>query len=171
MKFNLLAAAAMAGLIALSFPRASTAQNAEAIFSTDSMKPEIALDLAKSALDICRAAGYQVAIAVVDRSGLTQVVLRDRFAGAHTVDTATRKAWTAVSFRTATLDLGTLVKESPVMAGLPDITNALVLGGGIPVQAAGNIVGGIGISGAPGADLDHECAEKAIEKFQDLLDF
>jgi uncharacterized protein GlcG (DUF336 family) len=57
------------------------------------------------------------------------------------------------------------------MAGLPDITNALVLGGGIPVQAAGNIIGGIGISGAPGADLDHDCAQKAIEKIQDFLDF
>lgn len=171
MKLPLFAAAALAGLIAIAGPRAATAQNAEAIFSTDSMKPEVALDLAKSALDICRAAGYQVAIAVVDRSGLTQVVLRDRYAGAHTVDTAMRKAWTAVSFRTATLELNTLVKEAPAMTGLPDITNALVLGGGIPVQAAGNIIGGIGISGAPGADLDHECAEKAIEKIQDFLDF
>lgn len=171
MKFNLIAAAALGGLLALASPQAAEAQNADAIFSTESMKPEVALDLAKSALEICRAAGYQVAVAVVDRSGLTQVVLRDRFAGAHTVDTATRKAWTAVSFRTATLDLGTLVKESPVMAGLPDITNALVLGGGIPVQAAGNIIGGIGISGAPGADLDHNCAQKAIDKIQEFLDF
>ena len=171
MKLNLFAAAALAGLLAVAAPQTAKAQNAEALFSTESMKPEVALDLAKSALEICRAAGYQVAIAVVDRSGLTQVVLRDRFAGAHTVDTATRKAWTAVSFRTATLELGNLVKDEPVMAGLPDITNALVLGGGVPVQAAGNIIGGIGISGAPGADLDHECAEKAIEKIQDFLDF
>lgn len=164
--FGLLAAA-----FALTAPQSARAQNAEALVSLESLKPEVALELAQEALQVCRDAGYQVAIAVVDRSGLLQVMLRDRFAGAHTVDTAVRKAWTAVSFRTSTLELNTLVAESPVMAGLPDITNALVLGGGVPITAAGTLVGGIGISGAPGADLDDECARQAIEKVQDFLDF
>lgn len=156
---------------ALAAPHSARAQNAEALVSVDFLKPEVALDLAQAALQVCRDAGYQVAVAVVDRSGLPQVMLRDRFAGAHTVDTAVRKAWTAVSFRTSTLELNTLVAESPVMAGLPDITNALVLGGGVPITAAGTLVGGIGVSGAPGADLDDECAREAIAKFQGFLDF
>jgi len=171
MKKTLFACAALAGLLAFTPVQPSRAQNADALVSHESMKPEVALDLARSALKICQEAGYQVAVAVVDRAGLTQVLLRDRFAGAHTIDTATRKAWTAMSFRTATLDLSTLARTDPVMAHLPDVTNALALGGGIPVLAAGNLIGAIGISGAPGADLDHSCAQKAIETIQDFLDF
>jgi len=166
-----LTAALMLGLATLLPAPNADAQNAEALVTTESLKPEVALDLAKAALEICRGEGYQVAIAVVDRAGLPQVVLRDRYAGAHTVDTATRKAWTAVSFRSSTLELSSLVAEEPVMATLPDITNALVLGGGVPVLAAGTLVGGIGISGAPGADLDDACANKALESIQDFLDF
>lgn len=171
MRAVMIKAALVALTLALAPVPPATAQNAEALVSYDSLKPEVALDLASKALAVCRDAGYQVAITVVDRAGLPLVVLRDRFAGAHTVDTATRKAWTAVSFRTATLDLTRLVAEDPDMARLPDVTGALVLGGGIPVLAAGNMVGGIGISGAPGAALDHDCANKAIESMQDFLDF
>ncbi|MEQ8333347.1 heme-binding protein [Nisaea sp.] len=171
MKQTIFACSLLAALLVLAPIQQSNAQNADALVSQESMKPEVALDLAKAALKICQEAGYQVAVAVVDRAGLTQVLLRDRFAGAHTIDTATRKAWTAASFRTSTLDLTALVETEPVMAHLPDITNALVLGGGVPVLAAGNLIGAIGISGAPGADLDDACAQKALETIQEFLDF
>src|SRR6187200_1954195 len=68
------------------------------------LSPEIALDSARAALAECRKRGYQVAVAVVDRFGVTQVMLRDRFAGPHTVASATGKGWTAVSFRSNTSD-------------------------------------------------------------------
>lgn len=171
MKKNVLASAMLAVLLSLAAPHPSRAQNADALVTYEAMKPEIALDLAKSALTICREAGYQVAVAVVDKAGLPQVLLRDRYAGPHTISTATRKAWTAVSFRASTLELTSLVKSSEAMAHLPDVTNALVLGGGIPVLAAGKVIGAIGISGAPGADLDDACAQKAIATIQDVLDF
>lgn len=171
MKKTILSCVALAGLLALAPIHSSNAQNADALVTYESMKPEVALELAKSALGICQEAGYQVTVAVVDRAGLTQVLLRDRFAGPHTISTATRKAWTAVSFRSSTLELSSLVGTDAVMAQLPDITNALVLGGGVPVLAAGTLVGGIGISGAPGADLDDDCAQKAIEIMRDYLDF
>lgn len=74
----------------------------DALVTYKSLSVEVALDLARAALDACRARGFQVAVAVVDRFGVTQVTLRDRFAGPHTVSTATGKAWTAVSFRTNT---------------------------------------------------------------------
>jgi hypothetical protein len=66
-----------------------------------SLSPELALELARASLAECRKRGYQAAIAVVDRFGVTQVMLRDRFAGAHTPATAAGKAWTAASFRTS----------------------------------------------------------------------
>ena len=80
-------------------------QGQDALVAYKTMSPDVALDLARAALADCRQRGYQVAVAVVDRFGVTQVVLRDRFAGPHTTATATGKAWTAVSFRTNTSDL------------------------------------------------------------------
>lgn len=159
------------GIGALLGPSAGVAQNQEALVTYQSLKPDVALELAQAALKECRQAGYQVAITVADRFGHVLVTLRDQFAGPHTVETATRKAWTAVSFRTATLELTDLIRENKVMANLGDIPGALALGGGVPVNAAGILVGGIGISGAPGADLDHACAVKAIGSIQEKLDF
>ena len=75
------------------------AQTPAATFQIKTLTPETALVAAQAALAACRAQGYQVGVAVVDRSGLTQVFLRDRFAGAHTVDVATNTAWTAASSR------------------------------------------------------------------------
>ncbi len=78
------------------FILSSAVQAQEAVFQTKSLVPETALKAAKAALDACRKEGFQVAVAVVDRSGLTQVLLRDRFAGAHTPEVAQNKAWTEV---------------------------------------------------------------------------
>lgn len=150
---------------------AAHAQNEDALVTYQSLKPSVALELAQSALTICRDAGYQVAITVTDRFGVSLVMLRDQYAGTHTVSTATRKAWTAVTFRTSTIELNDVAATNKHMTHIGDITNALALGGGVPVLAGGVLVGGIGISGAPGAELDHDCAIKAIETIQDDLDF
>ena len=74
----------------------------QATFTTKSLTPETAQKAAQAALERCRADGFQVSVAVVDRSGITQVLLRDRFAGPHTVEIATNKAWSAASFRRPT---------------------------------------------------------------------
>lgn len=150
---------------------AAQAQDAEALVSFKSMRPALAIELAQAALENCQQGGYQVAVAVVDRFGQTQVVIRDRYAGAHTVDTATAKAWTAASFRTATLELDQSIGEGTLSRGLRDIPGALVLGGGVPVEAAGSIVGVVGVSGAPGPDIDEDCARAGIEAISDRLDF
>jgi len=147
------------------------AQAAESLTSFSSMKPSVAVALAQAALTHCSNAGYQVSVAVVDRFGVTQVVIRDQFAGAHTVETAEGKAWTAASFRTATQALDEGIGEGTLSAGIRDIPGALVLGGGIPVEAAGSIVGGVGVSGAPGGALDEECARAGVDAVSDQLQF
>ena len=81
------------------------------------LSPELALDSARAALAECRKRGYQVAVAVVDRFGVTQVMLRDRFAGAHTPATAAGKAWTAASFRTDTSALMAISQPGMPQAG------------------------------------------------------
>jgi len=128
-----------------------------------SLAPEVALEMARAALANCRDSGYQVAVTVVDRSGVPQVMLRDRFAGPHTPDTAGRKAWTAVSFRSDTLSLAETTGSHSPQSGARHIDNALMIGGGIPVMASGSIVAGIGISGAPSGEADHACAQAGID--------
>ena len=139
------------------------AQSEDALVGLKVMTLDTALKLAEAALASCRNSGYQVAVAVVDRMGTTQVVLKDRFAGPHTPETARRKAWTAVSFRENTLSLAALTASGSPQAGVRHVTDALMVGGGVPVEAAGSIVGGVGISGAPGGAEDDACARAGID--------
>ena len=147
------------------------AQDDGALVTFQVMKPEVALTLAQAALENCREQGYQVGVAVVDRFGVTQVFLRDRFAGPHVEETARRKAWTAVSFRTDTLTLAEETAPDKISSGIRHLSMALPLGGGVPVDAAGSLVGGVGVSGAPGPDLDDACARVGIEAVADDLAF
>ena len=143
----------------------------EALVTYKSLSPELALDLARAALAHCRQQGYQVAVAVVDRFGVTQVLLSDRFAGPHTVTTALGKAWTAASFRTNTTDLVGATQPGTPQAAVRDLPGAVVLGGGVMVEAAGSLLGAVGVSGGPGGEADEGCAKAGIEAIRDKLDF
>ena len=143
----------------------------EGLRSFKVMKPAIALDLASAALEHCRSQGYQVSVSVVDRFGIPQVMLRDELAGVHTPETARRKAWTAVSFRTDTLALAEVTKAGQGASGIRHVADAMMVGGGVLVEAAGELVGGVGVSGAPGGDIDAECAVAGIDAVSDALEF
>jgi uncharacterized protein GlcG (DUF336 family) len=131
-------------------------------FTVRLMTPETALKAAHAALAKCRAQGFQVAVAVVDRGGVTQAFLRDRLAGPHTVEVATNKAWTAASFRTTTKELERGTRAGEPAAGLRNVPRVMTVGGGVPIEAGGSLLGAIGVSGAPGGDADHMCAEAGI---------
>jgi uncharacterized protein GlcG (DUF336 family) len=143
----------------------------DALVSYKSLSPAIALELAQAALMNCQQRGYQVAAAVVDRFGVVQVVLRDRYAGAHTPATASGKAWTAATFRSSTSNLFAISQPGMMQAGIRNLPGAVVIGGGLVVEAGGALVGAIGISGAPGGDADEACAKAGIEAIQSKLDF
>ena len=143
----------------------------EGLVTFKSMSVDLALSLARAALADCQKQGYQVSVAVVDRFGVTQVLLRDRFAGSHTVPTATGKAWTAVSFRTNTGDLVAATGPGSPQAGVRAIPGATIIAGGVMVEAAGSLVGAVGVSGAPGGDNDEACAKAGIAAVRDKLDF
>lgn len=148
-----------------------SAQDDDAFVQFQVLKPEVAMRLAEATLEACREAGFQVGVSVVDRFGLPQVYLRDRFAGPHVHETATRKAWTAVSFRTDTLTLDLLTRPGEIPAGIRLISQALPLGGGVPVEAAGSIVAGVGVSGAPSPEADDTCARAGIAAIEDDIAF
>jgi uncharacterized protein GlcG (DUF336 family) len=143
----------------------------ENLVTFKSMSVDLALALGRAALADCQKHGYQVAVAVVDRFGVTQVLLRDRFAGAHTVPTATGKAWTAVSFRTNTSEIVANTQPGMPQAGVRGLPGVTAIAGGVTVEAAGSLVGAVGVSGAPLGDNDEACAKAGIAAVRDKLDF
>jgi uncharacterized protein GlcG (DUF336 family) len=143
----------------------------ESLVTHKSLAPGIALDLAQAALADCGQRGYQVAVAVVDRFGVIQVVLRDRYAGPHTPATASGKAWTAATFRSSTSNLFAISQPGMMQAGIRNLPGAVIIGGGLVVESGGSLVGAIGVSGAPGGDADEACAKAGIEAIQVKLDF
>lgn len=158
-------------VIALFAASCSLAQaQASSTFSIKLMTPETALDAARAAFADCRRQGYQVSVAVVDRFGIVQVLLRDRFAGAHTVGVAADKAWTAASFRTATGALGEETQPGKPMSALRGHPRVLPAGGGQVIESGGSVLGAIGVSGAPGGEADDSCARAGIRAITDALE-
>ena len=142
-----------------------------ATYSIRNMTVDTALKAAQVALKTCRDNGWQVAVAVVDRSGAVQVLLRDRYAGAHTPRTASGKAWTAVSFRTNTGALVDLTQPGKPQSGLRSLPRVVILGGGMIIEGGGQMLGAIGVSGAPGGEADEACAKAGIAAIQESLEF
>jgi uncharacterized protein GlcG (DUF336 family) len=157
--------------VVLSMLAPTVAQAQEAVVTYKSIGLELALDAAQAALKDCQKRGYQVAVAVVDRFGTPQVLLRDRFAGPHTPPTATGKAWTSATFRNSTTELNAISQPGMMQAGLRNLPNVVIIGGGVMIEGGGAMLGAIGVSGAPGGDADELCAKAGVAAIQDKLDF
>lgn len=155
-------------LIAGLHPASARAQDG-ALVQFEILNPDLAITLARETLAACREQDFQVAVAVVDRFGNPQAIVRDRYAGPHTPDTSTRKAWTAVSFRADTTELVENTKAGTPQAGARDVSNALMLGGGVLIEVSGKVVGAIGVSGAPSGEADAACARAGLEAIQGEL--
>jgi uncharacterized protein GlcG (DUF336 family) len=163
--------AALAAALAVAPPISAWADEPPMLWSARQLTVEAARQVADAALAECRRLGALVAVSVVDRAGVPLAMLRDPLAGMHTPDTAQRKAWTAVSFRNGTTELMQATRPDSPNGGIRHLPQVAMLGGGLVVEAAGSIVGGVGVSGAPGGDLDDACARKGIDAIADRLEF
>lgn len=143
---------------------------AQSTFTVRLLTPETALKAAQAALKKCRDSGYQAAVAVVDRMGVVQVLVRDRFAGPHTPDMATAKAYTAVSFRTNTSELAEATQAGRPQSGIRHRPDVAAVGGGMMIEAGGSLLGAIGVSGAPGGREDDACAEAGIAAIREDIE-
>jgi uncharacterized protein GlcG (DUF336 family) len=150
------------------FPLAAAAQGTHTI---KLLTPDTALKAAQAGLKKCRDGGYQATVAVVDRMGVTQVLLRDRYAGAHTVHTAQAKAYSAVSFRTNTTELAEATQAGRPQSGIRQLPGVAAVGGGLMIEAAGSLLGAIGVSGAPGGKEDDACAAAGIAAIREDIEF
>ena len=136
------------------------------------LKPSVNLTMAQAAMENCREAGFQIGVMVTDKFGIPQVFIRDQYAGVHVFEMTHRKAWTAVTFRTATSELSELTAAGTELAGLRNLSKAMMVGGGLPVlDGEGSLVAGIGVSGAPGGYQDENCAAAGIAAIEDELAF
>ena len=118
----------------------------------------------QASLDACKKDGYKVSVSVVDRGGVLRAIARADGAGSHTIDSSRKKAYTAASFRRPTTELAELINKMQTLQALREINDqVLMLGGGLPIEINGQVVGGIGVGGAPGADLDDACAQAGLD--------
>ena len=139
------------------------------ITSADDLPKESVLPLGlankaiQAALDACKKDGYRVSVSVVDRAGVLRAMGRADGAGPHTVESSRKKAYTAASLRRPTSELADLITKVPTLQALRDINGeVLIVGGGLPIDIGGEVVGGIGVGGAPGAHLDDACAQGGL---------
>ena len=160
----------MRSVLALTLCWACAAQ-AQGTFTVKVLTPETALKAAQAALAKCRAGGFQVTVAVVDRMGVLQVLLRDRFAGPHTPDMASAKAYTAASFRTNTTELAEASQPGRPQSGIRSRPGVAAVGGGVMIQGGGALLGAIGVSGAPSGREDDACAEAGIAAIREDVEF
>lgn len=147
-------------------PLPVTAQN---LVTERSIGATLAAEAVAAAVEACAGRGHRVAAAVVDRSGVLRALLRADGAGPHTVASSRAKAYTAASMRANTTQILETVRTNPGAQRLPDIEGFLVVGGGMPIRAGDEVVGAIGVAGAPGGHLDDQCAEAGIARIRERL--
>ena len=148
-----------------------SAHAAEGVVTYKSLAPDVAFDLARSALQQCRTDGYQVAVVVTDRFGAPLVELRDRYTPVAALDIAKGKAWTAVTFTRNTSDFAKAMKDGTIGAGLAGVPGVTPLAGAVVIEAGGSLLGAVGVAGAPGGDKDEACAKAGLAAVQDKLEF
>ncbi len=136
----------------------------QGVVTMKQLSTEVANGIAMAALEQCRKDGFRVSVAIVDRAGNLQVLIRDNGVGPHTADTARRKAYTSASMGISTAEFATRV-ANPGAAALKDITGVIPLAGALPIRAGSDLLAGIGVGGAPGGDKDEACAKAGIDKF------
>lgn len=156
------AVTAMAGLLA--GPMAAQPAVAEELPKESVLPLGVVNKAIHAALESCKKDGYRVSVSVVDRAGVLRAMERADGAASHTVDSSRKKAYTAAGMRRPTTELADLIMKVPTLQALRDINvDMLILGGGLPIEIGGEIVGGIGVGGAPGAHLDDACAQDGLD--------
>jgi uncharacterized protein GlcG (DUF336 family) len=145
----------------------SSTVSAQGLVSQKNIPLAMAQTIAQAALAQCESMGFKVSVAVVDRGGLTIVMLRGDGAGLHTPEGAERKAYTARTFSQPSADFVKRMSDRPDTVGSRQYTRVLALGGGLPIKAGNEVVGAVGVSGSPGKD--DACSQAGIDKVADQL--
>lgn len=148
---------------------AAFAASAQTVRTEKNISLALANQIAAATVAACAANNHHVTAAVVDRAGTLRALHRADNAGPHTVGAAQAKAFTSASARANTTTMLENVQKNPGAQTLVDIPGFLVLGGGVPVRAGDEVIGAVGVAGAPGGHLDEQCAVAAINQIAEQL--
>lgn len=138
------------------------------LLSQKAISAGIALTMAETALATCKTNGYAVSVSVVGRAGELILQVRGDGTGPHTMENSFRKAYTSRTFRQPSGDFAKRYKDDPQLS-LVWLTNVVAAQGALPIKAGDDVIGAIGVSGAPGGDKDEVCAKAGIDKVADQL--
>lgn len=153
--------------LALCFAAATT--QAQAFRTERNMSLDLANQIAAATVTACTTNGYAVTATVVDRAGSVRAVQRADNAGPHTLAASQEKAFTSASAKNTTLAMMEGAQKNPAAANLVYIPGFLLVGGGVPIKVGNEVIGAVGVGGAPGGHLDEQCAVAGIEKVKELL--
>lgn len=128
----------------------------------------MALTIAQTALETCTRQGYRVSVHVLGRNGEILVAVRGDGAPPHTMENSQRKAYTARTFRTPSGEFAQRVKDNPTL-GAVHLTGIIAAQGALPIKVGDEVIGAVGVSGAPGGEKDEACAKTGIDKIADQL--
>lgn len=128
----------------------------------------MAMTMAQTAIDTCRGNGYKVSVTVVGFNGETILQVRGDGTGPHTMENSLRKAYTSRTFRIPSGEMVNRLKENPQLS-LIQLANVIASQGALPVKVGEDVIGAIGVSGAPGGEKDEVCAKAGIDKVADML--
>jgi uncharacterized protein GlcG (DUF336 family) len=158
----LLHLSAIALACAVSLPASAQLLNQKAIPAA------MAMTIAQTAIDTCKTNGFAVSVSVVGRSGELILQVRGDGTGPHTMENSFRKAYTARTFRSPSAGLAKRLKDDPLLP-LIHLSNVVAAAGAFPIKAGEDVIGAVGVSGAPGGDKDEVCAQAGIDKVADQL--
>ncbi len=137
--------------------------------ATHRLPAALAMEAAEAVVDACARQNYRETADVVDADGVSIAVLRGDGTGAHSLDSAHAKAYTAASFKSETLALAERAKGEDGIAPLAKLPHVMFFGGGVPIKLGDEVIGAIGAAGAPGGKLDDACAKAGLDKIRDRL--
>jgi len=151
-------------MLAASLALVPSFANAQAVITERTISQSAALEMASAALAACRKEGYKVTITVLNRAGRTAVVLHDDGANPHTIENSLRKAYTSLTFRVPSGEFGKRVASTPPPHSQLVLDKVTSGEGALPIMSNKDVIGAIGISGAPGGHRDAACAQVGIDK-------
>ena len=127
---------------------------------------EVANTIAQEAVAKCRADGFHITVAVLDRGGALKVLVRDDGSGVLSIDVARGKATASLAFGVSSADAGKIFASIP---NPPQIPGVMAIAGALPIKVGQDVIGAVGVSGAPGGDKDEACAAAGLAKVADKL--
>lgn len=146
----------------------SSSAHAQGLVTQRNLSLALAKTIAEATLAECKSKGFNTAAAVVDRAGQVLVILRDEQGTAQMTEMARRKAYTARMFRAPTSEFQKRTANDATLLPQRDVQDILALGGGMPIQVAGEVIGGVGSSGSS-QETDEACAKAGLARVADQL--